>query len=680
MAGLSLKTQIYALVVALALVAYAAALYTNINGMRHYQQQQLASHAQDAAHHLGLSIAPYLDEQGLVLAETMASALFDSGYYQQIQFETLSGEVVFQRHYPAVPHSIPAWFSRLFPLAPPLMSTEVSNGWIPAGRLLVQSHPGAAYQALWHQAQQLSSRMLIALLLCLVAGYLILQRVLRPLHSIHQQAEAVMRKDFTPNPEQPFTLELRSVVHALNRMVATIAQSFQEQTLNAERLSTEVYKDSLTGLRNRRALLQQFELWRDDATAAGDQLTLLMLDLPSLTAINTRDGYSHGDAYVCQAAGHFARLLPEQHCALYRLSGSEFAILAWCSEQAANHLLQALNDEATRLQSDAFPAGFARCRMTRVLANESFTDCMQRLDTSSHPHLADPKHPTFSRETWQTLLAPYTRLSSDEPIRDKASFLQQCEAMSSYFDWILQPVVNTGKEPLYIESFVRFRYQQQQLSTAETFAMAERLQLALPLEKAVLCYTLWRLQGVEQTPVAINLSNAFIKDPEQQDWLLQLLDVLQADLPPLLFEIKESAFLQAPDHLTALVDAFKARQIRVVIDQFGASLSAFHYMLKLDVDFVKVDGSLIRHLEDEKTRFYVQSMVQICHGIGIKVLAASIEHAAVEELCQQLHLDGLQGHGIAVEQKFTVVSQEKLCNGGKTSLESLIENSLIRLQ
>ncbi|GAA59250.1 hypothetical protein P20652_1109 [Pseudoalteromonas sp. BSi20652] len=60
---------------------------TDVETTRDYLQTQMGSHAQDTATSLGLSISPYLDSENLVIAETMATAIFDSGYYKKLNLQ-----------------------------------------------------------------------------------------------------------------------------------------------------------------------------------------------------------------------------------------------------------------------------------------------------------------------------------------------------------------------------------------------------------------------------------------------------------------------------------------------------------------------------------------------------------------------------------------------------------------
>ena len=84
--GLSLKTQVYGLIIAISLISFSVRIITDIGTTQKYLQTQMASHAKDTATSLGLSISPYLEEENIMIAQTMATAIFDSGYYKQIKF------------------------------------------------------------------------------------------------------------------------------------------------------------------------------------------------------------------------------------------------------------------------------------------------------------------------------------------------------------------------------------------------------------------------------------------------------------------------------------------------------------------------------------------------------------------------------------------------------------------
>lgn len=680
MQGMSLKTQLYSLIAVLVLLAFASALYINIAGLQRYQQQQLASHAQDAATHLGLAISPHLQDNDFVLVETLASAMFDSGYYQTLRYEDRQGNVLLSRQYEPVPVAVPLWFSRLFPLSPPMMPTEVSDGWKLHGTLWVQSHPGIGYAALWQQTKSLSISMLLLLVVALLAAYGFLSLILKPLRAIQQQAAAVMQKQFTENSVKPVTRELRTLVQALNNMVANLGRTFQEQNNHAETLTAQLYVDPLTGLKNRLAFQEQFASMQQEALQSGDPLAVILIALPSLNSINSSQGYPAGDAYVQEAAAVFASKLPANQSELYRLSGSEFAIISAVGHSSVTSLLQRLQNVQESYSATQYKQGFAQLSHCWVTESDSLANCLTQLD--NHKALANirPAAPVdgvyFNRSEWRNLLKPYTEVAALSKPANAAAFFNTVQTLNPLFHCSVQPVASLGGQLMYLECFIRFCHLQQPLPTAETFAMAEQLQLSMALERSVFSFALYQLCQLKHEKVALNLSTSFIKEPEQQAWLLRILDLLKPQLPALLLEINEAAFLQADDHLQPFVQALKQRNVSVVIDHFGANLKSFHYIRNLDVDFVKLDPALTQQLTEERNRYLVQSLVQICHAIGIKVLAACIEQPQNLLYCKQLLIDGVQGRLIAKEQILTDNFAETQCKVLRTELQSSVINFL----
>ena len=66
--GLSLKTQVYGLIIVISVVSFVVRIVTDVEATRDYLQTQMGSHAQDTATSLGLSISPYLEEDSLMIA------------------------------------------------------------------------------------------------------------------------------------------------------------------------------------------------------------------------------------------------------------------------------------------------------------------------------------------------------------------------------------------------------------------------------------------------------------------------------------------------------------------------------------------------------------------------------------------------------------------------------------
>ncbi|MDO6613526.1 EAL domain-containing protein [Shewanella sp. 1_MG-2023] len=666
--GLSLKTQLYLLIACLTIFTFSASLYNNITSMQTYLEDQLSSHAQDAAHSLGLSISPYMDEEELVIAKTMTNALFDSGYYQSIAFYDLNEKIIFSRTNPHGTQHIPNWFIKLFLLSPPVMTSEVSNGWVIAGKIKVQSHSGSAYNTLWNHSKNILWITCMQLCIALIAGFFILKAVLYPLKGIERQANAVATKQFEINSEIPYTTELRAVVNALNKMVENIRQTFQEQTQLAESLSKQVYLDSQTDLPNRRALLKRFDSYIVEANETGSALYMNLISMTSLKQINDSEGYSAGDNYITEAANLFKKqITPFNQITMFRVSGSEFIILSLMSSNEAEQLNSSLNESISLASNTQYPQGFAKHVSTKVDLSESFTCAVQRCDTeiatqqyylnTQNNQITASDSQGHSRIKWLEILKQFIAYSSSNNTQRN---LENMHELDSIFELMLQPIINNQKDLMYVESFLRFKLEDEVFSTPEVFAMAERLHLSSELEQAVVSFIFHKLLKVKQAKIAINIGNSAIHDESFTNWLFQIYQQHKAQLPQLIFEINESAAMASVESTKQFISRAKQVGIEITLERFGANLSSFSYIKNMDIDYIKLDGGYIRDLEEADSRFFVQTVTQICHGIGIKIIAPHVENITISTHCLQMNIDGLQGNGLyPVSHYNTIVSSKE---------------------
>jgi EAL domain-containing protein (putative c-di-GMP-specific phosphodiesterase class I) len=666
--GMSLGSQLSILLVVLAILTFVSTLYASVGNMRSYLDAQLSRSALDTANSLGLSIAPYMGGADVTTGETMMLAIFDSGYYLSMEFRT-SDKVLFSRQNPLHVDGVPAWFMQLFPLMPPAMKTEVNDGWRIAGVLTVQSHPGWAYLSLWSHTQAVFWTSLFICLLALMAVHVLLMFVLKPLKAIEQQANALSQKRFERLDTLPFTKELRSVVRALNHMVSNVQRNFDELTVRADKLSATVYLDALTGVANRSAFNQAYEMVHSSSNNDGNDAYMYLVSLPSLQVVNNNLGYAAGDNYLLKAVSLMqAQLKHTDEGQLFRISGSDFAIMARLGRESAESLLQNLIQTFALAATDDMPSGFATVSMITIAPQQSLTRSLQKLDLMRSHQQVSPSNGDvvpaevaghWSRQDWLELLHKFTHLvvSENRPVSGYQQ-LPMHDEFDAVFDLDVQPVVGANGKVLYMETFVRFKLNNHLLSSADVFAMAERLGVAQELDRAVVSYILNRLLSQKEMTFAINLSKTALQDQAFTQWLCQTIRVNQASLPPLLFEINEHAIVSAQAASNAFIQAVKQLGCKITVERFGSSFSSFRYLQGMDIDFIKIDGSYIKMLQQQETYFFVETMTTICHGIGITVLASHVEDADTVERCKKLHIDGLQGIGLATPASFLQLSQK----------------------
>jgi EAL domain-containing protein (putative c-di-GMP-specific phosphodiesterase class I)/GGDEF domain-containing protein len=651
--GISLRTQLYSLVIGIALITFVGASWVSVDTTRSYLNEQMKSHAQDAATSVGLSISPYMDEENSMIVETMIVAIFDSGYYQKVSLVDVDGTIIMSRENNRVIDGVPSWFINLFELTPPIMFSEVNNGWTIGGILSFQSHVGSSYEKLWQHATSNFYYSLLITLLSLFVAHLILHSVLTPLSQVEMQAISVSKKNFTFIEKLPMTRELKTVISAMNIMVSNTQTSFNLVTKQANKLTNELFIDDLTKLGNRRAFESQLKISINDMQLK-DSATLGFVQLHSLQNINTELGYKAGDDYVCQAA----QLITEQLSAfigakVYRVSGGSFFFTINSVGEEVIKLCKNINNEFSLLNSTYYESGFGKLVACTYNNTETLSVLLSKLDTLlTQENSATPLGEVYSDNKTQTThgFHEWSKLIDDLVNTNHIEFTFQPIVLltnNSILDKSTVDNAVNNDDVLYYELFSKFLHNDEIVANNQLYSMAERTNKSQKLDELVL-NKLASLTNINlDSKVAINLTHQSLHSAAFRHWLTHFIEKNKTNLPRLVFEINEEAILAGVDSSMHFIQFVKSLGIEVCIDRFGASLTSFKYLKGLDVDYLKIDGAYIHELETHlENKNFVQAVTQIGHSVGIKILTSHVESLETKQILSEVDCDGLQGNFI----------------------------------
>src|SRR5450830_1509903 len=354
---MTLRRQILAVISLVFLGILAGLLVFSVRGTRDYLEQQLASHAQDAATALSLPLAQSLGRDDLVLAELNVASVFDRGFFKRIGF------------------------THAFALSSPGGEAFVSSGWRQLGKVIVQSQPEYAYQYLWKSAREVALWILLAYGVALLLSHLLLQIILNPLYAIERSARAIQERRFEQIVTQPAARELARVVRAMNDMARGIAEILDAETAKVERFRKQVLHDELTGLDNRRS----FDLHLGELLSGPEPHihgVLVGLELNGLKDLNTGGGYLRGNALLQSVARISGEALQGHARISARLSGVSFGfVLIDVDFEEGRLLAQQCLSKLQEVLADVEDAGVS-CSMGAVPFNpgEQKSHLMARLD------------------------------------------------------------------------------------------------------------------------------------------------------------------------------------------------------------------------------------------------------------------------------------------------------------
>ncbi|MDC7239407.1 MAG: EAL domain-containing protein, partial [Spirochaetales bacterium] len=115
----------------------------------------------------------------------------------------------------------------------------------------------------------------------------------------------------------------------------------------------------------------------------------------------------------------------------------------------------------------------------------------------------------------------------------------------------------------------------------------------------------------------------------------------------LIIEIVETEELRDFEGLSIIINRIKKEGIRIAIDDFGSGFSNFKYLLEVNADFIKIDGSLIQNLiTDRRNRTLVQSIVEFAKCSEMKTIAEYVDNPYLLSILKSFQIDYGQGYYI----------------------------------
>jgi diguanylate cyclase (GGDEF)-like protein len=637
---MKLRNQLFLAICLFLLVAFSGSFFVSLESSREQTLSQLRAHAQDAATALGLSLTAQVDDPAMM--ELMVSSIFDSGYFSNIRIVNIANQqVLVERSVSAPIKGVPGWFVRLVNLRHEGGDALVMRGWEQVARVEVLSNPQFALAKLWDSTVGSLIWLLVCGLLSAVFGGWLLRRQLRPLDNMVRQAEAISKREFLSLPKLPRTPELKRVVLAMNQMVEKLKALFSEEAARSEKLRSESYQDSQTGLANRRLLDEQLA----DHLLVAEQNSeghLLMLRLNDLNGLNQRLGGQRTDALIGAVGELLKRLtrLPERRTWLAaRNRGGEFSLLTpGLGTEDATRLASEISATLENLRltgaSDCMPV--AHLGIVAYHPGEAATDVLLRLDQALAEARQRPERPwaIVSRSEIAMKQSPHDwRTRIDDALTQGQLLL--------YF----QPVVQCAdtSEVLHHKVLARLPDPQGQAIAAGQFLpWVERLGWSARFDLAMLEATLDYL-AVNRWPLALSLSGSTLRDKPQLQLILDMLESLPELAPLLTLDIDERQ-LPPPDDLQRLSHSLLDTGCRIGLQHFGGSFSQIGNLTQLGLAYLKIDGVYIRQIDQQPDkRLFIEAIFRATNSIDLPLIAEMVETQGELEAIRELGVFGVMG-------------------------------------
>ncbi|RPH27266.1 EAL domain-containing protein [Buttiauxella warmboldiae] len=637
---MSLFKQLLIAIFVFMLIIFSGSFIVNLESSREQYNNQLLSHAQDAATALGLSLTPHVDDPAMI--ELMVSSIFDSGYYDAIRvIDQASGKTILERTASLSVPEVPAWFVALVDVSAQPAEATIMRGWQQAARVEVVSNPVFAIKRLWQSTLANLLWMLACSAVCILAGAALLRRQLRPLDYMVKQSQAITRREYLTQIDLPKTPELRRVVEAMNLMVTKLKTLFEDQAEHSERLHNEAYLDSQTGVANRRAFdLQMQTRLSDEESSSG---YLLLLRIQDLGGLNQRFGGPHTDNLLRHIAD-MMNVVKNQHAnadsIVARIRGGEFALL--CPGITHNEMLNLQHSLHQQLAS-FYATGMSDMNPVAYTGMVPFShgDSPQSLFVQADRALMEAETHT----THQTNVLPVVdTLTATE---DQHLWFTRLEnALSKeQFQLFFQPVVRcqNTQEIIHYKVLSRIIDEEGNSITAGRFLpWIHRFGWSQRLDQVMLSLTLKQLKSYPGS-LALSLSGNSLANEATIRQLLTPLKLNPQLAGRLILELDENQ-LPEPEQMELFIKSLNQYGCGLGLQHFGSRFDMIGHLSQWGLAYLKIDSTYIRHIDIENDkRLFIYVLHSATNNIDLPLIAERVETAGELRVLQEVGIYGAMG-------------------------------------
>jgi diguanylate cyclase (GGDEF)-like protein len=427
-------------------------------------------------------------------------------------------------------------------------------------------------------------------------------------------------------------------------------------------LRAQAFRDSLTGLPNRRALTARIdELERDDVTRDDVARVVLTLDLDGFKQVNDLLGHHAGDALLVAVADALQENCPPE-ALIARIGGDEFAVLCRGDLVQGRELAELLRKAITRALALLAPG-------VGISASVGVGRLVRPAVAGSPPGATVQGHGAEHRDQLTGLVESAAALrAAKESGRDAVQVYDGQVAQARERRLLLehrlrlaivnrtiitfgQPIVDltTGRLTGF-ESLARWTDEELgTVSPDEFIEVAERTGLVVDLGQYLLAETLAAASAAgvfaAGLTLSVNASPIQLRVPGFVEQIRHEMSQNQVSPDQMIIEITEAILVTEGDLAVSTLAEINALGIGLAIDDFGTGYSALGYLRRLPVQVIKIDKSLTSSLLSEaKTLAIVEGVARMAHRMGVRVVMEGIESEREADVCRSVGADRGQGY------------------------------------
>ena len=432
--------------------------------------------------------------------------------------------------------------------------------------------------------------------------------------------------------------------------VHTVIRDISQAKSAEEEIRNLAFYDPLTGLANRRLLMDRLQKSMTDRSRGHRNRALLFVDLDGFKTLNDTLGHEIGDLLL-REVGHRLTASVRKFDTVGRLGGDEFLVMLEDlsevhreAQDQARHIAEKILskvDEPYKLNSHDC---FSTCSIGITVFGshqEKVSEVLQQADIAMYQAKAVGRNTLcFFAPSLQT--AVDHRAEMEEELRHAIK--------AGQFQLYYQPQVVDGRLG-GAEALLRWNHPSKGILLPDVFIpVAESTRLILHLgdwvlESACRQIAAWSTLAPKlPLSVSVNISAMQLLRPEFVETVLGVLERTGANPECLELEVTETIFMENIEEVIVKMKALKAHGLHFTVDDFGTGYSSLSYLRRLPLDRLKIDRSFVHDLvTDASSGAIAQAIVALSRALELDVIAEGVETEPQREFLAHAGCHSYQG-------------------------------------
>lgn len=401
----------------------------------------------------------------------------------------------------------------------------------------------------------------------------------------------------------------------------------------ADEIRNLAFFDPLTGLPNRRLLLDRLSQAMASSSRSGKEGALLFIDLDNFKELNDTLGHDVGDMLLKEVAQRLSSSVREGDT-VARLGGDEFVVmvedLSGIPIEAASQV-ELVGDKILAALNQPYILGAHECRNTPSIGATLFNTYQSSIDELlKQADIAMYQSKTAGRNQLR-FFDPKMQESINARVSLEAELRKAIELRQFLLHYQVQ-VDATGR-PVGAEALIRWAHPERGMITpAQFISLAEESGIIFSLGEWILdaaCEQLNAWQTVPEAQDIVLSVNVSPRQFRQTDFAEQVLSAVNRHgIAPrsLKLELTESLFLDDIGEVIATMSILHEKGIQFSLDDFGTGYSSLQYLKQLPLNQLKIDQSFVRDIDtDNSDREIVGTIIAMAKNLKLSVIAEGVE-------------------------------------------------------